>query len=43
MDVIKLANAELFKFYINPYSHFEDLAFDAFKSLINSNEQLPLG
>jgi hypothetical protein len=44
MDVIKLVNVELFKLYIDPYSHFEDLPFDAFKSLINhSNEQLPLG
>jgi hypothetical protein len=44
MDVIKFANVELFKLYTNPYSHFENITFDVFKSLINhSNEQLPLG
>ncbi len=43
MVAIKLANVELFKLYIDPYSHFQNLAFDAFKSLINhSNEQLPI-
>jgi hypothetical protein len=41
--VVKLAKAKLFKLYTNPYSHFENMAFDAFKFLINhSNEQLPL-
>jgi hypothetical protein len=30
----------LFKLYIDPYSHFENMAFDVFKFLINhSNEQ----
>jgi hypothetical protein len=43
MDVVQLTKAKLFKLYINPYSHFENMAFDVFKSLINpSNEQLPL-
>jgi hypothetical protein len=26
--VIKLAKAELFRLYTNPYSHFEDSTFD---------------
>ncbi len=44
MDVIKFANAKLFKLYTNLYSHFENKTFDVFKYLINhSNEQLPLG
>jgi hypothetical protein len=43
MVAIKLANVELFKLYTDPYSNFQNLAFDAFKFLINhSNEQLPL-
>jgi hypothetical protein len=43
VNVIKLAKAELFKLYTNPYTHFEDSVFDALKSLINHlNEQLPL-
>ncbi len=43
MDVVQFTKAKLFKLYINPYSHFENMAFDVFKSLINhSNEQLPL-
>jgi hypothetical protein len=43
LHVIKLANIELFKLSTNPYPHFENSAFDAFKFLINHlNEQLPL-
>ncbi len=43
VDVVKLAKAKLFKLYTSPYSHFENMAFDAFKFLINhSNEQLHL-
>jgi hypothetical protein len=43
VDVVKLTKAKLFKLYTNPYSHFENIAFDVFKFLINhSNEQLPL-
>jgi hypothetical protein len=42
VDVVMLAKAKLFKLYTNPYSHFENMAFDVFKFLINhSNEQLP--
>ncbi len=43
MDVVKLAQVELFYLYTNPYFSFEELVFNAFNSLINhSSEQLPL-
>jgi hypothetical protein len=35
VDVVKFIKAKLFKLYINPFFCFEDLAFDAFNSLIN--------
>jgi len=39
VDVVKVAKAKLFKLHTNPYSHFENMAFDVFKFLINhSNE-----
>jgi len=44
VHVIKLAKVEFFRLYTNPYSHFENSAFNAFKYLINHlNEHLHLG
>jgi hypothetical protein len=43
VDVVKLAEAELFRLYTYLYFCFEGLAFDAFNSFINhTNQQLPL-
>lgn len=39
MDVVKLAKAELFYLYTNPYFSFEELVFDAFNSLINHSSE----
>jgi len=42
VDVVKLAKAKLFKLYINPYTHFENMDFDVFKFMINHLNELPL-